>query len=57
MEYIKIKINDINENIFEKYKMNSGIIDKKVFNENMSVLSYTLGNKFDRKFFIDILNN
>ena len=33
------------------------IYDHKLFNENMNVLSYTLGNKFDKSFFVDILNN
>ena len=32
------------------------IYDYEMFNKNIKVLSYTLGNKFDRKFFVDILN-
>ena len=32
------------------------IYDYKMFNNNMDVLSYTLGKRFDKKFFIDILS-
>ena len=31
------------------------IYDNKLFNNNIKVLSYTLGNRFDKKFFTDIL--
>lgn len=38
-----------------KYDLAFQIYDKELFNNNVKVLSYTLGNKFDKKFFIDIL--
>lgn len=38
-----------------KFDLASQIYDTELFNNNIKVLSYTLGNKFDKKFFIDIL--
>lgn len=38
-----------------KYDVFPRIYDKELFNNNMKVLSYTLGKRFDRKYFSDIL--
>ena len=40
-----------------KYNPINPIYNKELFNNNMKVLSYTLGKRFDKKFFIDVLKN
>ena len=40
-----------------KYNSINPIYNKELFNNNMKVLSHTLGKRFEKKFFIDILNN
>ena len=39
-----------------KYNVINPIYNRELFDNNMKVLSYTLGNRFDKKFFVDILN-
>lgn len=38
-----------------KYDVAPQIYDNELYNNNMKVLSYTLGKRFDRKYFNDIL--
>lgn len=38
-----------------KYSVAPQIYDNELYNNNMKVLSYTLGKRFDRKYFTDIL--
>lgn len=38
-----------------KYNSINPIYNRELFDNNMKVLSYTLGKKFDKKFFIDVL--